>query len=84
MKEDILDIKLSNRPGAGEGHLKNKEDGGMLDDRAERLIIINARALRVAPDNPLSLATNQSAIRVEFVAKNPLARYHVSTRQTRH
>jgi hypothetical protein len=84
MKKDILDIKLSNRPGAGEGDLKNKADGGMFDDRVERLIIVYSRALGIALDNPPSLATSKSAIRVEFVAKNLLACDHVSTRSLRH
>jgi hypothetical protein len=35
-------------------------------------------------DNPPHLATSQSAIRVEFILKDPLARDHVSTRWTKH
>jgi hypothetical protein len=80
----FLKIALEKDTGAGEGNLKNKADGGMLDNRVEWLIIVNCRALRIAPDNPSSLAASQSAIRVEFVAKNPLAHDHVSTRLMRH
>jgi hypothetical protein len=83
MKKCILDIKVSNRPGAGEGDLKNKADGGMLDKKVERLIIVNSRALRIALDNPPSLATSQSD-QSGICCKNPLACDHVSTRRTRH
>jgi hypothetical protein len=84
MEKGILDVMLSDRLGARDGDLKNKSDGGGLDARAERLIIVDARALRVAPDNPASLPTSKSVIRVEFVAKNPLVGNHVSMRWTRH
>jgi hypothetical protein len=84
MEEVILDVELSNRPRSRDGDLKNKSDGGGLDDRAECLIVVDARALRVASDNPAGLPMGESAIRAELVAKDPLDGDYIRMWWTKH
>jgi hypothetical protein len=63
----------------------NSEDNpysGGLDDWTERLIIINTWTLRVATDNPTSLVTSKTTIRVELMTVNPLPSDDVGMRRT--
>jgi hypothetical protein len=83
LEEYILDIELVNGLGAGDGNLEKKPDGGGLDNGADYLAIVDARALRVAPNNPSSLAARESAMRVELITKDSLAGNHVCMRWTR-
>jgi hypothetical protein len=72
MQERILHIKLPYGPGAGDGNVKNKTDRSRLDNRAERLLVVDAGALGVPTNDPSSLVARKGAIRVELLTKDPL------------
>jgi hypothetical protein len=84
IKEGILDVKLMDGPGAGDGDVEDKPNGGGLDDGAESLVVVDAGMLGEAAENPACLASSQGAIGVELVTKDPLAGDHVGARRARH
>jgi hypothetical protein len=83
-EESILDIKLMDGPGAGDGDVEDKPNGGGLNDGAESLIVVDAGKLGEAVENPARLAPSQGAIIVELVTKDPLAGDHVGAGWARH
>jgi hypothetical protein len=83
MEKGILDIKLPNRPGAGDGKVENHTNHGRLDNRMEGLIIVTSGTLREATNNPASFIARESPIRVEFMPKNPLPSHDVCPRRSR-
>lgn len=71
-----------NRPPARQNQRENCVDGGRFDDWDECLIVVNSRTLSEATKNPLCFVAIETAIRGEFVSKNPLAYNHIHTRWT--
>jgi hypothetical protein len=84
IEKGILDVKLTDRPGAGDGDVEDKPNGGGLDDGAESLVVVDARTLGEATKNLACLAPGQGAIGVELVTKDPLAGDHVGAGRARH
>ena len=72
VEEGILDIKLVDRPRTGDRNGEDDADGGRFDNRAERLVEVDARLLGVATDHPPSLIPSQPSIRMEFMLEDPL------------
>jgi hypothetical protein len=69
MEEDILDIKLMDRPVAGKGEGEDGANSGELDDRAEGLVVVHSGALGEAPKDPTGLVAVEGAVRGQLVAK---------------
>jgi hypothetical protein len=84
VEEGILDVKLTNRPRAGDDEVENKANGGRLDDGAERLVVVDVGTLGVAKNNPARLAPSKGAVGVELMPKDPLSHDHVSARRPGH
>jgi hypothetical protein len=84
IEEGILDVKLTDGLGAGDGDVEDKPNGGGLDDGAESLIVVDARTLGEAAENPARLAPSQGAVGVELVMKDPLVDDHVGAGRARH
>jgi hypothetical protein len=61
-----------NWPGEGDGQGEHSADCGLLDHRAEGLIIVDAESLGEAVNNPTSLVPVQGAIGIEHELENPL------------
>jgi hypothetical protein len=83
VEEGILDIKLANRPRAGDGKLQNKPDGSLFDNWTESLIIVKVRTLRVATNDLACFVAGKPAIRVKLLPKDPLLSDNISTRRTK-
>jgi hypothetical protein len=83
VEEGILDIKLANRPRAGDGKLQNELDGSLFDNWTESLVIVKVRTLRVATNDPTCFVAGKPAIRVKLLPKDPLPGDNISTRRTR-
>jgi hypothetical protein len=73
VKEDVLHVKLVNRPGSGSGNAENSPDGRRFDHRTKRLIVVYAVLLGETANNPARLVTSETAVRVELVFEDPLA-----------
>jgi hypothetical protein len=84
MEEGILDVKLTDGPGARDSNVEDKPNGGGLDDGAESLIVVDAGTLEEAAKNPARLAPSQGAVGVKLVMKDPLAGDHVGAGRARH
>jgi hypothetical protein len=83
MEKSILDIKMTNRPGAGDVKVENQANHGRLDNRTEGLIIVNYGMLRESTNNPTSFIARESPIRVEFMPKNRPPSQDVHPRRSR-
>jgi len=77
MKKSVLHVQLVDRLAPGSGDAEDDADRRRLDDRVERLIVVDAVALSEAANNPASLVTGKRTIRVEFVLINPLASHNI-------
>jgi hypothetical protein len=84
IEEGILDVKLTDGPGAGDGDVEDKPNGGGLDDGAKSLVVVVAGTLGETAENPARLAPSQGAVGVELVMKDPLAGDHVGAGRLRH
>ena len=73
VKKGVLHVHLVDRPTPGSGDAEDDADHRRLDDRVERLIVVDAVALSEAANNPASLVTGKRTIGVEFMLINPLA-----------
>ena len=62
VEEGILDIKLVDRPGTGNRNGEDDADSGWFDNRAERLVEVDARLLRVAADHPPSFIASKPSV----------------------
>jgi hypothetical protein len=69
VEEGILDVELMDRPVPGEGKGEDSANSGELDDEAEGLVVVHARALGEAPKDPTGLVAVEGAIRGKLVAK---------------
>jgi hypothetical protein len=56
----------------GGGNCKHRADGGHLHNRAESLVVVNPRALRETPEDPVSLVPIECSVGDELVCENPL------------
>jgi hypothetical protein len=73
IEKGVLDIELVDRPRPRDGDAEDDADRGRLGDGTKRLVKVDARLLREAPDNPPRLVPSKTAIRVKLVFKNPLS-----------
>jgi hypothetical protein len=58
-------------------------DGGLLDHRADGLIIVDVGPLGEAAKNPMSIVTFQGAVGVELVLEDPFASDDVGANRMR-
>ena len=77
VKKGVLHVQLVDQPAPGSGDAEDDADRRRLDDRVERLIVVDAVALSEAANNPASLVTGKRTIGVEFMLINPLASHNV-------
>ncbi|WVZ57958.1 hypothetical protein U9M48_008285 [Paspalum notatum var. saurae] len=84
VKKRILQVQLVHRPGAGESRRENCAHCSRLHHWAESHIIVHARALGEAPENPASLVAIQDTTSSPLMHLDPLANDHIATRRTRH
>ena len=82
VKKGVLHVQLMDRPGARSGDAEDDPDGGRFDNRAERLVVVDAVLLGEAADDLACLVASESAIGVVLLLEDPLARYDVGTRRT--
>ena len=82
MKKSVLDVQLMNGPRMGQSKCEHNTYGSGLDDWTESLLIINARTLSEASENPPGLITIKRAIRQKLVTINPFTGDDVHTRWT--
>jgi hypothetical protein len=78
MEEDILNVKLVDRPVLGEG--KGGPNGGELDNRAKGLIVVHFEALSETSKDPTGLTLIQRGIKHELVAEKSLVSDHFGGR----
>ena len=79
VKKDVLHVQLMYRPGARGGDAEDNPDGGRFDNRAERLVVVDAVPLREATNNPYGFMTSQRAISIILVLEDPLPGDDVGT-----
>ena len=79
MKKGVLHIELVDRPAAGGGDAEDDTNGGRFDNRIERLVVVDVVALSEAADQLAGLVTGESAVGVEFMLINLLARHNIGT-----
>ena len=79
VKKRILHVKLMNGPAAGGGDAEDDTNGGRFDNRIERLVVVDVVALSEAADQLAGLVTGESAVGVEFMLINLLARHNIGT-----
>jgi hypothetical protein len=78
MKKSVFGIKLMDGPRRRDSDAKYSTNSAGFDNWRESLIIIDVLMLRVTTTYPSSLITCKTSIRIEFVSKNPFARYYIS------
>jgi hypothetical protein len=83
VKKGVLHVQLMDRPGARDNDAENSPDGGWFDNRAERLVVVDAVTLRETTDDPPGLMTSQGAVSTKFVLEDPLAGDDDGTRRSR-
>jgi hypothetical protein len=84
VKEDILDVLLVDRPVSREGKGEDGPNGGELDNKTKGLVVVHSGALSETPKDPTILVPIQGAVRLEFVAKDPLDGDHISANGSEH
>jgi len=83
VKKGVLHVQLMDRPGARSGDAEDDPDGGRFDNRAERLVVVDAVPLRKATNDPPGLMASQGAVSTILVLEDPLAGDDVGTRRAR-
>ena len=83
VKKGVLHVQLMDRPGARSGDAEDDPDGGRFDNRAERLVVVDAVPLRKTTNDPPGLMASQRAVSTILVLKDPLAGDDVGTRRAR-
>jgi len=78
-----LHVQLMYRPGARGGDCEDDPDGSRFDNRAERLVVVDAVLLREATNDPSGFMTSQRAVSMILVLKDPFAGVDVGTRRSR-
>lgn len=73
VEECVLHVELMDRPAPASGEMEHHADRAGLDNRRESVGEVDARSLMKSSNDPPSLIPVQSAIGLQFVAKNPLA-----------
>lgn len=66
-----------NWPRGGNCKREDKANGGWFDDGAKSFVVVDARLLGEAVDNPTSFVAGKRTIGVVFVAEDPLATNNV-------
>jgi hypothetical protein len=66
-----------NRQRGGNCKGKDKANSGWFDDETKGFVVVDARLLGEAADNPTSFVAGERTIRVVFVMENPLATNNV-------
>ena len=73
-----------NGPGARTSDAENGPNSRRFDNRAKRLVVVNAVALGVTANNTARLVTSECAIGVVFMFINPLASQNICAGRARH
>jgi hypothetical protein len=76
VKEDILDVRLGDRPVLGE----DGPNSGRLDDRTESPVVVHSVALSEAPKDPTGVVPIQSTINLDLVSEYPFVSDHIGAR----
>jgi hypothetical protein len=84
MEEGVLDIELASLLFKGECDEEDDADRGRFDNRTKYLIEVNALLLRESVKHPACFVAVEGAIRLQLVAKDPLARDNVGVSRRRH
>ena len=84
MEEGILHVELAYGPVSRHSNAEDGADRGRFDDRAERLVVVDAGLLRETTNNPTRLVPGEGAVGVELVFEQPLASDDVRTRWPRY
>ena len=84
VKKGVLHVQLMDRPGARSGDAEDDPDGGRFDNRAERLVVVDAVPLRKTTNDPPGLMASQGAVSTILVLEDPLAGDHISAQGARH
>ena len=66
VKKGVLHVQLMDRPGARSGDAEDDPDGGRFDNRAERLVVVDAVPLRKTTNDPPGLMASQGAVSQGF------------------
>jgi hypothetical protein len=72
VEEDVLHVKLLNRPVESSSHGEYCADSGRFNNRAKSLVVVNARALCEPQEDPMSLVATESPIGEELVCEYSL------------
>jgi hypothetical protein len=83
VQEHILHIKLMNRPGAGDGQGEHGADRGLLDHRADVLIVVDIGSLGEAVKDPVSLVPFKRVVGVELMLENSFSSDDVGANRAR-
>jgi hypothetical protein len=73
MEEDIIHIKLLNRPVVGDSSGEHRAHGARFHKRAESLIVVDSGALSKTPKDPMSFVAIECLVGVELVREDPFA-----------
>ena len=84
MEEGVGDVKLVHRPTARCSEGEHRANRCWLDDRRERLAVVDAGVLAEAAHDPPGLVPLQHAVGVHLVLEEPLVGDEVGTRRPRH
>jgi hypothetical protein len=83
LKKGIVNVKLCNRPTMLKGWTENNADGSRLDNRAERLSVIETRTLMEAFSYKASFVPVNGAVWFSFEPKDPLTANQILMRRRR-
>ena len=84
MKESVADINLSKTPSARHSQGKNYSNDGRLDNRTERITIVNAKLLGETTSNQSSFVLINRAIRTVLGLEYPFALNNIDSARSRH
>ena len=82
MKKSIRNIHLVHRPGARNRQLKNSPNRAGFDNGGESVGEVNTCSLTKTPNDPTSLVSVKSTIRMKLVLEHPLPGNDVGPRRT--